>query len=65
MCREIGNDDGVARALANQALVLNRQGRPGEALRLAEEAHRLAEEHGYAALAEQIRPILDSLRSAG
>jgi hypothetical protein len=34
-----------------------------EALPLVEEAHRLALEHGYAALAEQIKPILEAVRS--
>lgn len=55
--------NGLATALANQAVVLaQKMGKPRKALPLAEEAHRLAIEHGLTALAQQIKPILDSVR---
>jgi len=62
LCREMGDPKGVAISLADQANLLGQMGRPGEALPLVEEAHRLATEHGYAALAEHIKVILVSLR---
>ena len=53
LCRELGNPQGLAISLANQALLLSEKlGRPQEALSLAAEAHRLAEAHGYTALAD-------------
>ncbi len=63
ICRELGTVDGLARSLANQALLLAENvGRPRQALPLAEEAYRLATEHGLTALAGQIKPILDDVR---
>lgn len=64
LCRELGTPEGLAISLVNQAhLLANNLGQPGGALPLAEEAYRLATEHGLAALVEQIEPILDSIRS--
>ena len=64
ICRELGNPQGLARSLANQALRLAQNlRRPREALPLAQEACRLTTQNGLAALAEQIKPILDSVRS--
>ena len=64
LCRELGNTQGLAISLANQAILLSEgMNRPQEALPLAAEAHRLALDHGYAALAGQIKAILDQVRS--
>jgi len=57
--RELGDPAGLARSLANQATLAHAE----EAVRLAEEAYRLASDHGLTGLAEQIRPILNSVRS--
>lgn len=47
LCRELGDPNGLAISLINQALLLARdRSRPREALPLAEEAHRLATDHG-------------------
>ncbi len=63
ICRESGDMEGLARSLTNRAILLGQvMGRPREALPLAEEAFRLASQHGLAALAGQIRPIVDRLR---
>ena len=63
ICRQLGDPAGLAISLANQASLLGlTMGRPREALPLAEEAYRLASQHGLTALAEQIRPFLDRLR---
>ena len=51
-CRELGNPDGLARSLANQAGLL------AEKMPLAEEAHQLATDHSLDALAKQIKFIL-------
>ncbi len=65
MCRELGNVDGLAISLANQAdiLAFSRR-RPGEALPLVEEAHRIATRHGLIARAKLIEPILEKVRLA-
>jgi tetratricopeptide (TPR) repeat protein len=65
LCRELGLQDGLARSLAGQALLLSQMGRSHEALPLAEEAYLLATTRGFAALARQIKPILDAVRSSG
>jgi len=65
ICRELGNPEGLAYSLANQALLMSdKLNRPKDALPLAEEAYRLASEHGYATLAQQVKGILDSIRAA-
>jgi len=65
ICRELNTPDWLARTLVSRArLLLKEMGRPQEALPLADEAERLVTEHGLHALAEQIKPILDRVRSA-
>jgi tetratricopeptide (TPR) repeat protein len=64
ICRELGNVESLAGSLANQALMLAQDmNRPREALPLAEEAYRLASDNGYATLADQVKRILDIVRS--
>ena len=64
LCRELGGPNGLAISLINQALLLARdRSRPREALPLAEEAHRLATDHGLVALAPQVERILNFVRS--
>ncbi len=64
ICRELGNRDGLAASLINQALLMAREmRRPREALPLAEEAYRIATAHGLIALAQQIGPILNTVRA--
>jgi tetratricopeptide (TPR) repeat protein len=61
--RELGSPDGLAASLANQAHLLGlSMGRRNEALPLAEEAYRLASEHGLTVVAQQVRQVLDRLR---
>ena len=62
ICRELGNVNGLAISLANQALLLQNTGQHAEAVARAEEGHRLAVEHGLAALSQQIKRIVDSVR---
>jgi tetratricopeptide (TPR) repeat protein len=58
LCREKGHMEGLAISLINQALTLGTQlNQPGQAIPLAEEAYRLASEHGFASLALQITEI--------
>ncbi len=62
-CRETGDREGLAGSLASQAVLLSEEmHRPAEALPLAEEAYRLASDHGLA-VAEEVRSILESVRS--
>lgn len=61
ICRELGNIEGLAPALANQALNLSNMGRSTDALALAQEAYDMAKDHGLTSLAQQIKPILNSL----
>jgi Domain of unknown function (DUF4062)/NACHT domain/MalT-like TPR region len=64
ICRELGNRDGLVTSLINQAsLLAHKMGQPQKALPLAEEAYLLATQHGLLALARQIEPILNSIRS--
>jgi hypothetical protein len=64
ICREPGNSEGLSVALSNQAeLISDQRNRPKDALPLAEEAYQLSSEHGYAVLAQQVKPILDSIRA--
>jgi len=63
--REVGDVEGLAISLANQASLLGlRMGRPREAVALAEEAYGLASGHGLVALAGQVKGILDEIRQA-
>jgi tetratricopeptide (TPR) repeat protein len=62
ICRQLGNPQGLAIALINQAkILLVRFERVSEAREKALEAHRLATQHGLAALARQMAPILNAL----
>ena len=64
LCRELGSVEVLTLCLGNQAMVLAQQ--PGGARRglaLADEAARLAEEHGLTALAERVTPVLDYVRA--
>jgi hypothetical protein len=64
ICRELGNPEGLAISLSNQASVVAvKRERLREALSLAEEAYRLATEHGLIALTRKIEPLLNLLRS--
>jgi hypothetical protein len=63
--RELGNVNGLAFSLANQAVLLAQNlAKPQQALPVAEEAHRLANDHGLVGLACQIDPILNEVRRA-
>lgn len=64
ICRQLDRKDYLATSLANQASLLARyEGRPQQALPLAQEAYRLATDHGLATLTEWIQPILEDIRS--
>jgi tetratricopeptide (TPR) repeat protein len=64
LCRELGDPVGLALSLANQAsLLAGPMGKAREALPLAEEAYRLAVDHGLTVLAQQVKQILDYVRS--
>ncbi len=63
ICRELGNPEGLATSLLNQVLLMSdKWHRLEDVLPLAEEAYRLASEHGHAALAHRIKEILDHLK---
>jgi len=62
ICCELGLFEGLAGSLARQGEVLAKQGQPMEGLAFAEEAYRMATEHGYALIAAEIKPILDDIR---
>jgi len=62
--RQLSNPNMLAISLINQALCCKEMGSLQEGFTRAKEAHRLATQHGYASLASQIGPILDSLRHA-
>lgn len=64
ICRELEEVEGIAVSLVNQASLLayNRK-QPRDAMPLAEEAHRLAREHGYTALSERRKRGLDAIRA--
>lgn len=61
ICREMGKREGMSISLKNKAIILAKMGKKGEAHRLAEESLRLAKEHGYRSLAQQIKSIKDKL----
>lgn len=63
ICRGLQYKLGLAHSLANQAGIQAMKGRPKEALSLAEEAYQIATKYGLNALAGQIRPILDKIRT--
>ena len=63
ICRELGNKEHLAISLINQASILGlRWNQTKDALTLADEAYRLATEHGYVALAKQIEGIRAQIR---
>ena len=62
--RELGNPEGLAASLANQANLLSTElNQHRQALPLAEEAFRLATNHGLATLANWSKSVLDKVRS--
>lgn len=62
--RHAGHLHALATCLGNQALILTAQGDPSRsALPLAEEALRLAKEHGLAEVAARIEPLVAALRA--
>jgi hypothetical protein len=64
ICKELGNKVGLATILANQAILLYKHmHKPDEALLLAEEAYRIATDHGMTALAQRINPIVDMIKN--
>lgn len=63
ICREIGDPEGLALSLVRQASILGlAMGRPQEARTMAEEAYRLASQHGLTDLAKQTQAILQMMR---
>jgi nephrocystin-3 len=62
ICRELGNVQGLIYSFANQALILQEMGRGKEGFQFAREAYRLATQHGYTVLANQIEATLNSMR---
>jgi hypothetical protein len=62
ICRELELKEGLAYSLVNKAsMMAHKLSRPEEGLPLAKEALEIAEQHGYKALADQIRPILKGI----
>lgn len=62
--REMGDQAEIAKCLTNQALILALdKGQARGALPLAEKAYRLASRHNQTALTDQIKPMLDIVRS--
>ena len=65
ICKELRDPECLAISLINQASLLSEDmGKPSDPISLAEEAYRIAVEHGLKSLAEQIKPILDHIRNA-
>jgi len=60
--RERGIMNSLALALVNQALILNGQNNPQEALPLAEEAYMITVEHGYTTLSEIIQSHFEKIQ---
>ncbi len=64
ICRRLNNPEGLAVSVFNQgSLLAFKRHRPAEGLPLAEEAARIAAKHGLRALAQQIEPILNRIRT--
>jgi hypothetical protein len=53
----LGNKEGLAGSLANQALIVNTLGDTNRALKLATDAYEVAIQAGYASLAGQIDKV--------
>ena len=63
LCRELGEPLALATCLANQAdLLAWKMGRQQEALPLAEEAYRLASQHGLMPLAQKAEAVMHMVR---
>jgi len=62
LCNKVGDIEGLAHALLNQAIILCKKKCYQEAITAAKEAQRLSEAHGCTALAEQISLILARIR---
>ena len=64
ICKELDDKNELAISMMNQALLLDsKMGEADKALPLAEEAYKIASQHSLHALAAQIKPILESVRS--
>ena len=64
ICRELGNKEGLAFSLINQASLLGLgKNQPQKALPMADEAYRLAAGSGYSSLAREIDGIRAKIRS--
>jgi len=61
ICRELGNKEGLASSLINQALCLMYSNQPQDGLQIAEEALKIANDYGYLALAKKIEAILQGI----
>ena len=64
ICRELGNVEGLAASLVNQARALKQMHELDAAVSCAEESYHIATQHGLTALAQQIKPNLDEIRQA-
>jgi tetratricopeptide (TPR) repeat protein len=63
LCRELGSIQGLAFSLGNQAVILTQlPGGAAQGVALAEEAAKLAADHGLAALVQELKPVLDFVR---
>jgi len=62
ICRRLGDPAGLSASLGNQAVLLAQQGRVQAGIDFAQQALQIAQEHGYAPLAQQIEDMLDWLR---
>jgi hypothetical protein len=64
ICEELDDKNELAISMMNQVLLLDtKMGEADKALPLAEEAYKIASQNSLHALAEQIKPILESVRS--
>ena len=64
LCQELGDKAGLARSLFNQSnLLAEKMNQLEEGLCLAEEAYKIATENHFDALAQQIKPILESIKA--
>ena len=65
ICRKLGDPEGLAISLINQAALLGlTMHRSREAIPLADEAYRIADQHGLTAAAQEIGRIRDAVRRA-
>jgi len=60
LCRELGDTRSLAICQGNRALIIGKRLHfPEEALPIAREAYRLADEHGLVTLAKRLKPIVE------